>query len=78
MCAHHAAAVRSRPLAVQPRGHLQPAVLLPVGPARSAQATLHVGRPPGVPLVGAAGCKIHTDNGTRVTLRATTIEIAFV
>lgn len=52
---YHVAAVGSRPLSVQSCGHLQPSVLLPVGPAWSAQATLHVGRSPWVPLVGAAG-----------------------
>lgn len=56
---YHVAAVWSWPLSVQSRGHLQASVLLPVSPAGGAQATLHIGRPPRVPLVGGAGCR-HT------------------
>lgn len=59
-------AVGPRPLAVQPCGHLQAAVLLPVGPAWSAKATLHVGRSPRVPLVGATGYT-HTHTHTTTT-----------
>lgn len=52
---YHAVAVGPGPLSLQSGRHLEPTVLLPVGPTGSTEPTLHVWGSPGVPLVGAAG-----------------------
>lgn len=55
-------------------GGLQAAVLLPVVPAGGAQSTLHVGRPPGVPLLRLSCCGGPQENTALVCSQLGTVE----
>lgn len=53
-------------------GGLQAAVLLPVVPAGGAQSALHVGWPPGVPLLGLGRCGEPEENSASEKLPVST------